>query len=122
MTRIYELYLADILQAIDRIRQYTYNVDETSFKADTMRVDSVLFNLMTIGEAVKNIPEETKQKIPEVRWRDIGRFRDRVVHHYFGIDLDVVWEVVAVHLPVLYEHAEQLLKELKEADDNKDQA
>lgn len=116
--RTYELYLNDILKATERIQQYVAEITSDAFKADDMRVDSVLFNLMTIGEAVKNIPDDVRAGFPEVRWRDIARFRDRIVHHYFGIDLDIVWEIVDIHLPVLKQHVEQLIANLPpEADD-----
>lgn len=55
------------------------DIDVEQFKADDMRVDGVLHNLMTVGEAVKNIPDDMREQAPNVRWRDIGRFRDRVV-------------------------------------------
>ena len=111
MSRDYELYLRDILQATERIERYIANVDKDTFKTDDLRVDGVLFNLMTVGEAVKNIPDELRERHPDVRWRDIARFRDRVVHHYFGLDLDIVWEIAAVHLPPLQEFVEQLLQD-----------
>lgn len=120
MSRTYRLYLNDILKAIARINQYTAGIDLASFKADTMRIDSALFNLMTIGEAVKNLPDEIRTQIPEVRWRNIARFRDRVVHHYFTLDPEIVWEIIQVHLPVLHEHALKLLRDLPDdsADEN----
>lgn len=114
MSRSLELYLRDILKAGERIRQSTKGLDSDNFKADQLRIDAVLFNLMTIGEAIKNIPQEMRDKYPNVRWRDIGRFRDRIVHHYFKLDLDIVWEVVAIHLPILIEQVEKLLEELTE--------
>jgi len=116
MSRNYELYLRDILEAAQRIERYIAEVDKDSFKADDMRVDGVLFNLMTVGEAAKNIPDEVREHYPDVRWRDISRFRDRVVHHYFGLDLDIVWEIATVHLAPLKEFAEQLLRD---TDDSK---
>ena len=112
MSRNYKLYLRDILKAAERIERYVANVDKDTFKTDDMRVDGVLFNLMTVGEAIKNIPDELHDRHPDVRWRDIARFRDRVVHHYFGIDLDIVWEIVDVHLPPLREFVEQLLQDI----------
>jgi uncharacterized protein with HEPN domain len=120
MSRVYELYLRDILKAIERIKLHTNDVDEEAFKAGDISVDGVLFNLMIIGEAVKNIPDEVKTQIPEVRWRDIGRFRDRVVHHYFALKLDIVWEIITLHLPVLQTSVEKLLEDLQNytTDDN----
>lgn len=111
MSRSHELYLRDILKAGERIKRFTDGLDSDAFKADELRVDGVLFNLMTIGEAIKNIPQDMRDKYPDVRWRDISRFRDRVVHHYFKLDLDIVWEVVDIHLPVLVEQVEKLLQE-----------
>ena len=115
MPREYKLYLRDILKAVARIERYLVDVNEAAFKADELLVDGVLFNLMTVGEAVKNIPDELRKHHPEVRWRDIGRFRDRVVHHYFKLDLDIVWEIVDIHLPPLKKLVEQLLQDI--ADD-----
>jgi len=117
MSRTYKLYLNDILKAIDKIDRYTQDIEIDAFKADDMRVDSVLHNLMIIGEAVKNIPDDVREKEPEIRWRDIGRFRDRVVHHYFAIDLDIIWEIVQDHLPPLLNYVTQLLEEEENNDD-----
>ena len=112
MSRNDELYLNDILKAIDRIERYTSDLDQDTFKSNDLCVDGVLFNLMTVGEAVKHIPDNWRRRYPTVRWRDIGRFRDRVVHHYFGLDLDIVWEIVTVHIPPLYTAITQLRHEL----------
>jgi len=76
MPRVYELYLKDILRSIERIDRLLKDMTEAEFKANDVCVDGILFNLMTIGKSVKNIPDEVREKIPEVRWRDIGRFRD----------------------------------------------
>jgi uncharacterized protein with HEPN domain len=113
MSRNYKLYLNDILTAIGKINHFVAGISQDDFAFDAMRVDSVLYNLMVIGEAVKNIPEEVKTEHAEVRWRDISRFRDRVVHHYFRTDLEIVWEIVQIHLPVLKQHTEKILEELE---------
>lgn len=120
MSRHDELYLNDILQAIQRIDKHVDSLALESFKADDLRTDAVLFNLMTIGEAVKNLPEDIRLRAPEIRWRDIGRFRDRVVHHYFSLDLDIVWEIVTTHLPPLKSFVAQLIEELKASDTTND--
>jgi uncharacterized protein with HEPN domain len=114
MSRNDLLYLNDILKATERINNYVTGITLDQFKADNLVVDGVLFNLMTIGEAVKNIPDHLRERAPEIRWRDIGRFRDRVVHHYFSLDLDIVWEIVTLHLPPLQTYVEQILKELRD--------
>ncbi len=109
MSRIYELYLQDILKSIEKIKHFTSGIDVDVLVADELRYDGVLFNLVTIGEAVKSIPDDIRATIPEVRWRDIGRFRDRVIHHYYDVDIEIIWEIIQVHLPILEEHVKQLL-------------
>lgn len=61
----------------------------------------MLFNLMTIGEAVKNVPEDIRSRHPQVAWREVGRFRDLVAHHYFRLDSGIVWGIVQTDLPEL---------------------
>jgi uncharacterized protein with HEPN domain len=117
MPRASDLYLHDIMRAISRIETLTTELEESTFTADNLQVDGVLFNLMTIGEAVKNIPDEVRDQYPEIRWRDIGRFRDRVVHHYFALDMAIVWEIVSMHLPLLKRAVETLLEQAAQEDD-----
>ncbi len=66
------IYLRDIIKAIKQIETYLTEINETEFKSDQLRIDGVLFNLMTIGEAVKNLPDEIKHKSPDVQWRNIA--------------------------------------------------
>lgn len=116
MSRVYKLYLQDILKAVQNIRQFTDGIDAGSFESDTMRVHSVLYNLMVIGEAVKNIPPDLRSRVPDVEWRDIQRFRDKLVHHYFSIDTSIVWEIVQDDLTVLYQQIEKLLGDFEDED------
>lgn len=118
MSRASELYLRDILRAIGRIEQLLADMDATSLTADNVQVDGVLFNLMIIGEAAKNIPDEVRDQNPEIRWRDISRFRDRLVHHYFALDMAIIKEIVTLHLPPLKAFVEKLLRESEESDDS----
>jgi uncharacterized protein with HEPN domain len=90
------------------------SLDAVVFKAGALETDGVLFNLMTIGEAAKNVPQDVRELMPEIDWGDIGRFRDFVVHHYFGIDLDKVWIIVTNDLPILKQQIEILLPRLHE--------
>jgi uncharacterized protein with HEPN domain len=91
MPRDSKLYLSDIVTAIENISRFTNGLDETAFIHDEMRLHSTLYNLMIIGEAVKNLPEGMQAKIADVPWRDIERFRDKLVHHYFSIRPTIVW-------------------------------
>lgn len=87
MPRAIDLYMYDIVQAIRSISKYTDGLDKKAFLADEMRQHSTLYNLVVIGEAVKNLPDEIQAKVADVPWRDIERFRDKLVHHYFSIAL-----------------------------------
>jgi uncharacterized protein with HEPN domain len=109
------------VRAIGRIEVLTKELDQSTFTADNHQVDGVLFNLMIIGEAVKNIPDEVRVQYPAIRWRDIGRFRDRVVHHYFALDMVIIWEIVSVHLPLLKTAAESLLQQTIDGNDEDSQ-
>jgi uncharacterized protein with HEPN domain len=117
MPRGSELYLNDIHTAVQTIERFTSGLDESAFTTDEIRLHGTLYNLIVIGEAVKNLPDEVQAKVPAVPWRDIQRFRDKLVHHYFSIKPSVVWQVIQEDLPVLKTAIEQLLQEIKDNDD-----
>jgi uncharacterized protein with HEPN domain len=99
----HNLYLKDILVASKRILSYTQGLNRSGLENDKQALDAVLFNLMVIGEAVKNIPDTLRTQHPEVPWRQIGRFRDVVVPHYFDLDLEIIWDIIQTKLPPLVE-------------------
>lgn len=101
MTRDPKIFLGHILESIDRILEYTKNLDEDSFADDDKVQDAVLRRIQIIGEAVKNLPEDLRAAHPQVPWRRIAGTRDKVVHDYFGIDIELVWIVVESQLPGL---------------------
>ena len=101
-------YLQHILDSIRRIEEYTADGKE-AFDKNTMVQDAVLRNIEIIGEAAKSLSEELKALSPATPWRRIGRMRDKLIHHYFGVDLDLVWEVVARHVPALRREVEAML-------------
>lgn len=94
------LYLADILDAIDRIVAYTAS-GRDAFFADPMIQDAVIRNLEVMGEAARSIGQATRARHPGVPWRQMVGIRDRVIHGYFRVDLEIVWEIVATELPDL---------------------
>jgi uncharacterized protein with HEPN domain len=102
------LYLRHILDAIDRIVSYT-SAGREAFRRDLKTQDAVIRNLQVIGEAAKRMSGETRASHPDVPWKDMAGIRDRVVHDYFGVSLDIVWDVVENHLPALREQLAELL-------------
>jgi uncharacterized protein with HEPN domain len=101
------LYLGHILEAADRILSYGERGEE-AFRSGLMIQDAIVRNLQVMGEAVKKVSRETRAAHPDVPWKDIAGMRDRVVHDYFGVSLDIVWDVVSNHVPPLREKLERI--------------
>lgn len=101
MSRSVEVCLDDILEAARRIKRYTAGMSLAAFKQDTKTLDAVVRNLEIVGEAVKNLPAAFRKRHPSVEWRKIAGLRDILIHHYFGVDADILWDVVQNSLPLL---------------------
>ncbi len=95
------VYLKDILQAIKKIEKYTKGLSLAVFKQDSLIKDAVLRNLSIIGEAANHIPSSTKKSIVDIEWRKIIDLRNILIHEYFGIDDEIIWDVVENKLPEL---------------------
>ena len=95
------LLLNDIRQAIDRIEQYIKNLSFDAFSDDQKSVDAVVRNLEIIGEAASRLPDEFKEKYSEIEWYKVVGLRHRIVHEYFGIDLEIIWQILQKDLPEL---------------------
>ena len=109
MKRDSEVYLQDILEAIEKIEKYTKNFDKDKFFRDPKTQDAVIRRLEIIGEAVKKIPEGLRKKHPEIPWKVIAGMRDVVIHEYFGVHMQRVWRTVRKDLPVLKEEILKLI-------------
>ncbi|MBA7627386.1 hypothetical protein ES703_34848 [subsurface metagenome] len=95
------LLLNDIRQAIDRIEQYIKNLSFDAFSNDQKSVDAVVRNLEIIGEAASRLTDEFKEKYSEIEWYKVVGLRHRIVHEYFGIDLEIIWQILQKDLPEL---------------------
>ena len=109
--RDYKLYLDDIIEATKRIEKYIKGLTLEKFKKDNLIIDGVVRNLEIIGEAVKNIPADVKDKNPDIEWKKIAGLRDILAHEYFGIDIEILWDIVENKLPDLKKEISRLLKE-----------
>ncbi|MBC7224303.1 MAG: DUF86 domain-containing protein [Anaerolineae bacterium] len=103
--------LRDIREAIRRIEDYTAAMTYEAFLDDTRTQDAVLRNLEVLGEAAKRVSPALRNKHPEIPWREMARLRDRLIHHYFGVNLDIVWHVATVDLRGVAAQVEGILQE-----------
>jgi len=94
MKRDINLFIDDILENINLIEKSTKKLSKTKFKEDKDIVDATLRRLEVIGEAVKNLPHSFTKKFPDIPWRGIAGFRDVLIHAYFGVSLDRVWNII----------------------------
>ena len=108
--RDWRFRVRDILAAVRAIARYTEGMTFEEFAADSRTVDAVVRNLMTIGESTRWIPEPIKDAHREVPWRTLRGVRNVVVHEYFGVDSEILWETVRSDLPPLAPKLEAILQ------------
>ncbi len=111
MPRDYRVYLEDVLESIGRIQHYVGGFSFDSFQDDRRTVDAVVRNLEIIGEAVKQLPEGIRTKHPDVDWKKIAGLRDILIHNYFGIDLELIWDILENKLTPLQKAITRILSE-----------
>lgn len=107
-----KLYIAHILECIQRIESYTRDGRDT-FMNTPMVQDAAIRNFEVIGEAAKRVSPELKQAHPDVPWRRIAAFRDVLIHDYMGVDLNEVWNIAERELPDLKRKTETILRGLE---------
>ena len=95
------ILLEDMHTAIGKIEHYTAGLTKDEFVADDKTVDAVVRNREIIGEAVRQLPEDFREANTQIPWGEIAGLRNRIVHDYFGIDLDLIWQIVSGDLPML---------------------
>jgi uncharacterized protein with HEPN domain len=93
-----DLLLEDIRAALVRIERYTSGIGREQFLSDEKTIDAVARNLEIIGEAVRLLPNDFKLKHNDIPWAQIGGLRNRIVHDYFGLDLEIIWQVLQTSL------------------------
>lgn len=101
MKRNIKLYLQDIWESILAIEEYTQNIAEDDFYSNRQLQDAIVRRLEIIGEAVKNVDDDFRDKYPQIPWKEIAGMRAVVAHEYFGVKLDRVWDVMREDLPRL---------------------
>ncbi len=112
MKRDLRVYIEDILESIEKIEDYIDGVTKHIFYGETKIQDCVFRRLEIIGEAAKSIPDDFREKYPEIPWKSIAGMRDVLIHGYFEVKLERVWKVVEKDLPDLKRNIMKIRKEL----------
>ena len=107
--RDWRLLVEDILEAAEKIEEYTRGMDFESFVSSSMVVDATIRNLMIVGEAARHVPPDVQVRCPEVDWRRMNDMRDILIHAYAEVNPTIVWSTIRLHLPPSADRLRQLL-------------
>lgn len=100
--------MRDIKESISRINSYIGGLSYEDFFKDTKTQDAAARNLEIIGEAAKNISGDFRRRHPQVPWKELAGLRDRLIHHYFGVNLDIIWSIIKDELPGLLQQIQAI--------------
>ena len=109
-----ELLVEDIWESIEKIQRYTEDMTQEDFQNDEKTTDAVVRNFEIIGEAAGRLPEDFVDRHSEIEWAKIVGLRNRIVHEYFGVDLQIVWQIIQNDLPAFKESLEKIRSGLKD--------
>ncbi|MCC7576819.1 MAG: DUF86 domain-containing protein [Methanomethylovorans sp.] len=110
------LYLSEMIDAVEAIEDFTHGMDKEDFLCDAKTKSAVVRQFEILGEAAKAIPENIKLLVPDLPWSRIAGMRDRLIHAYFIVDYNLVWDTVENELTALKERLETLQGELNKID------
>ncbi|MEK6952845.1 MAG: DUF86 domain-containing protein [Nanoarchaeota archaeon] len=109
-------YVEHIRDAIAYIESFTKNLTKEKFLSDRLRQNAVIRELEIIGEATKNTPENFRKKYPNVEWKEMARTRDKIIHGYSEVDLEIVWNIIKKDIPDLKKKIKSILSDIEQRD------
>ena len=107
-------FIKHILESVKAIEEFSENLDEEELHSNRLKQSAIVREIEIIGEASKNISEKIKEKYPKIPWRKIIGTRDKLIHHYFGVDLGAVWNVIKDKIPELENQILKIKEDLEE--------
>ena len=110
--RALDLYWDDLRDALRKIQRYIKRFSFLDFTQDQKTIDAVIRNLEIIGEVASRIPKETREQYPEIPWVDMIGMRNKVIHEYFGVDLEILWRTIEEDLPILEKQIKLIRKKV----------
>ena len=111
MARDELVYLRHVLDAITTVEEYLHGVTEEKFKATRLLQDGAIRQIEIIGEAVRHISKDIRKTYPEIPWQDVAGMRDKLIHDYFGVDIEKVWDTAQDDLPILKQQVLGILED-----------
>jgi len=112
MSRYPKDYLQHILDEVEYLLSFSQGLNKDEFFGNETLKRAFTRSLEIIGEATKNLPESFKREYAEIPWRRMAGIRDKLIHQYFGIDYDIVWNIVANEIPDLKLRLEKIMKDI----------
>jgi uncharacterized protein with HEPN domain len=106
-------YIQDILEAMDNAITFIENMSYEEFAQDTKTIYAVIRAIEVIGEATKNIPDEIRKKYPEIPWKDMAGMRNKAIHEYFGVKIEMVWLTIKENIPKIKPFIKKVYEELE---------
>ena len=113
MKKVYLDYIKDILNSIDEIEEFVNEIDFKEFVKDRKTFNATIRSLEVIGEAANKVPSFIKEKYPDIPWKEMVGMRNKLIHEYFGIDEEILWETVKKDIPALKRRVLKVYKDLR---------
>ena len=114
MTKDPAIFLNHILESISNIEEFSKDLSKEQLLKDKKTQSAIIRQIEIIGEAVKNLPKSFTSKNPQVEWASIARTRDKLIHHYFGVNLETIWDIIWNELPKLRKDIQEIIEKDKE--------
>ena len=104
------IFIKHILEHIELIEKFSEGLTKNEIEEDRLKQSAIVRELEIVGEAAKNLSIDFKDKYKEIEWKKIAGLRDKLIHNYFGVDLDIVWDIIIEDIPILKKQIQEIIK------------